>query len=160
MDQLTRRPGWKDRLKTWIPVAVWASFILFFSSGHFSSSNTSQILGPLLHWIVPTISAQHIEMVHFFIRKFAHWGEYFVLGALTFRALGNQAMGTWGTRHLVWSVLIVLMLASADEFHQSLLPTRTASVGDVIIDLVGGACGALWMYLRYGKKTGNWSIGV
>ncbi len=144
---------WKNRLLRWVPVAVWASFILFFSSGHFSASHTSEVLGPLLQWLVPTISAQHIDLIHLLVRKFAHWANYFILGALTLRAFRNPAVEAWERRHFIWTMLIILLLASADEFHQSFVPTRTAAVGDVMIDLFGGACGALFMYLRYGGET-------
>jgi VanZ family protein len=153
MNQLTRRPDWKDRIKSWIPVAVWASLIFFFSSCQLASTNTSQVLGPLLHWVLPGISAEQLDTIHFFTRKFAHAAQYFVLGALTLRALRSKAIQAWEARHLVWAILVVLIVASADEFHQSFVPTRTGSLGDVFIDLFGGTCGALWMYLRQGSKT-------
>jgi VanZ family protein len=153
MTQLTRRFDWKDRIKRWLPVAVWASFIFLFSSGNFSSSNTSQVLDPLLHWILPGISAHQMDLIHFFIRKFAHWAQYFILAALTLRALQSKAIAAWESRHLIGTIVIVLIVASADELHQSFVPSRTAALGDVMIDLFGGTCGALWMYLWQGKKA-------
>jgi VanZ family protein len=146
----SQRLNWQYLFYRWAPVALWASFILFFSSGHFSSSNTSQILGPLLQWFVPAISVQQIELIHFLIRKFAHWANYFVLGALTMRAFYNPALGTWEKRHVLWTILIILVLASADEFHQAFVPARSASAVDVMIDLFGGICGALFTCLLYG----------
>lgn len=155
MENLTRKHLWINYLKKWTPVVLWGWCILFFSTSHFSSTNTSQILTPLLSWLDPNISAEQIEAIHLIIRKLGHWSEYFVFGALTLRALRNEVIGTWERRHLGFALLVVFVYASSDEFHQSLVPSRTAAFGDVMIDLFGGICGALWMYARHGRKTGD-----
>jgi VanZ family protein len=47
-------------------------------------------------------------------------------------------------------LVFILLYAIGDEFHQSFVPSRTASLGDVTIDVLGGICGVVWMYW-YGK---------
>jgi VanZ family protein len=47
-------------------------------------------------------------------------------------------------------LIFVLLYAIGDEFHQSFVPSRTASFGDVTIDLLGGICGVTWTYW-YGR---------
>jgi VanZ family protein len=43
---------------------------------------------------------------------------------------------------------LALVWAATDEFHQSWVPSRTASIVDVMIDGFGGLLGTFWMYLR------------
>jgi VanZ family protein len=41
---------------------------------------------------------------------------------------------------------LVLLYALSDELHQTFVPTRTASITDVMIDVLGGICGILWLF--------------
>jgi VanZ family protein len=137
---------WTTRIKNWLPVIAWAGLIFFFSTDEFSSSNTSPIVESLASWVFPEISSQSLEMIHLAVRKLAHWSEYFVLAALLLRALKNEAGKKWKWRHATPTLVFVFLYAASDEFHQTFVPSRTASVGDVMIDVFGGICGILWMY--------------
>jgi VanZ family protein len=44
------------------------------------------------------------------------------------------------------------LFAASDEFHQMFVPTRTARVSDVFIDLAGGALGLLALWLVQPRK--------
>jgi VanZ family protein len=64
--------------------------------------------------------------------------EYFISGLLLFRAFRN---GSNKKRAWLWaasSILIIVIIAASDEFHQSFVSTRTASLVDVGIDIFGG----------------------
>jgi VanZ family protein len=79
--------------------------------------------------------------------KLIHAATWAVLAALI--AAGGRA-ARWPARAIV---LVAVGLAAAygvvDELHQSQVPTRIASVADVIADLVGAIAGALAItYLR------------
>jgi VanZ family protein len=72
----------------------------------------------------------------------AHGINYGVLGILLIWAL---AEGQWPavTAPLVASaVVLAVVLGIADEFHQSFIPGREATVRDVIADAVGACAGA------------------
>ena len=86
MNQLIKRNGIKF-VKEWLPVLLWAIVIFLFSTEHFAAPQSSRILGPLLHWLFPDITAERVSSIQFVIRKFAHWFEYFVLAVLLYRAL-------------------------------------------------------------------------
>jgi VanZ family protein len=45
-------------------------------------------------------------------------------------------------------VVFATFYAASDEWHQSFVPSRTASLADVTIDSVGAICGALWFSVR------------
>ncbi|MCX6138870.1 MAG: VanZ family protein, partial [Ignavibacteriales bacterium] len=39
---------------------------------------------------------------------------------------------------VTYSILVVVLFAAADEYHQSFVITRSASISDVGLDLLGG----------------------
>ena len=148
MNQLIKRNGIKF-VKEWLPVLLWAIVIFLFSTEHFAAPQSSRILGPLLHWLFPDITAEQVSSIQFVIRKFAHWFEYFVLAVLLYRALYAESGGKSSVRPAAMTMAFALVWAITDEFHQSLVPSRTASPVDVMIDGFGALCGTFWMYLRH-----------
>jgi VanZ family protein len=129
-------------IKRWLPVIVWAIVISGFSTHVFTADNTSHIIIPVLHWIFPHASPQHLAEMHFLVRKSGHFIEYFILSLLILRGI---RAGRKETR-LVWvavTLLAVAVYASLDEFHQSFVPGRTAAVSDVVLDTTGGAVAQL-----------------
>jgi VanZ family protein len=141
-------------IKYWGPVVLWMGFIFLMSTGTFSSQNTSLIIEPILRFLLPSISPEQVAMIHGVIRKAGHVTEYFILGTLLFRAFRS---GSRELRNLRWafsSFLVVMLYAASDEFHQSFVPERTASLVDVGIDTLGGilaqCVSVLWWHLaRY-----------
>src|SRR5271169_2820247 len=121
----------------WWPALAWAVVISAFSTGAFTSENTSRIIIPILHWLLPHAPARTLNYLHHLIRKSAHFTEYFILSLLILRAI---RAGRPGSR-FAWAlaaIAIVACYASLDELHQHFVPGRTAAVGDVLIDTSGG----------------------
>lgn len=146
-------------LKDWIPILLWMLFIYWMSTGTFSSENTELIIEPLLKFLMPGISPHTIKVIHALIRKIGHVTEYFVLGVLLFRAFRDfsPAASTW--RWAVFAVIVVALYAASDEFHQSFVPSRTASIIDMGIDTAGGVLaqiGCLLWHFR-GRKQAAYS---
>jgi len=141
-------------VKLWLPVTLWLAFIFFMSTGTFSAQNTFSILGPILNFLFPQLTPDEVAAIHGIIRKGAHVFEYFVLGLLLLRAFCTGSRGEWRWRWSALAMLGVALWALGDEFHQSFVPTRTASMADVAIDTAGGAfaqfVGAFWH--RYLKR--------
>ena len=130
----------KSFLKYWLPVLIWLGFIFVGSTEALSAEQTSRFLVPFLRWLDPHISDATIATIHFVMRKLGHITEYGVLAMLLWRGLRR------GT-HLKMSILFVLawlaagIFAASDEFHQSFVPSRTASPIDVMIDICGALVG-------------------
>jgi VanZ family protein len=81
-------------------------------------------------------------VLHQIIRKCAHVFEYFVFSLLILRGL----RGGRKERHLGWAlaaIAIAAAYAALDEFHQSFVPGRGASVWDVVLDASSGATAQL-----------------
>ena len=132
----------KSFLKYWLPVLTWLGVIFIGSTDLMSAEHTSRIIGPILRWFNPDISAETVMQVQFFVRKAGHITEYAILSMLLWRALRG------GTRWQVkMSILFFLtwiacaIFAASDEFHQSFVPSRTSSPIDVMIDVTGALIG-------------------
>jgi len=96
----------------WVPAVVWMAVIFWLSSR-------------------PGPAPAGIEIPD----KIAHFAVYAVLGALLWRAaapLGAGAAAALG-------IVICALYGVSDEFHQRLVPGRTADVRDWIADIAGAA---------------------
>jgi VanZ family protein len=72
--------------------------------------------------------------------KLLHFAEYAALGALLFRALRGEEL-SWALA-FVAAAVVTAAYGATDEWHQSFVPLRDASVRDWLTDLLGGAAGA------------------
>jgi VanZ family protein len=125
-------------IKYWGPVVLWIGFIFWMSTGTFSSQNTSLIIEPILRFLLPSISPEKVAIIHGAIRKLGHVTEYFILGIFLFRAFRGGSKELKNLRWAFSSFLVVVLYAASDEFHQSFISSRTASLVDVGIDTLGG----------------------
>jgi VanZ family protein len=134
--------GIRTFLKYWLPVFVWLGVIFAGSTEIFSAEQTSRYLVPFLRWLDPQISSSTIATIHFTLRKLGHLTEYAVLAAFLWRALrkGMNLRAKMSTLFVgVWVACVII--AASDEFHQSLIASRTASLSDVLTDGLGAAIG-------------------
>lgn len=117
--------------KLWLPVLIWAALILSASNDAFSSDESREWLETLLGRELP-------ELVNFAVRKAGHVFFYGVLGALAFRA----------DRRVFVASGIVLLVASVDEYRQSLSAARSGTPWDVLLDV----CSALLVILAIRRR--------
>lgn len=132
------RQSLRTRIWRYAPLLVWMAVIFFASTGTFSGDNTSRLLGPFLLWLFPEMSEQRIAFYHLFSRKLAHFTEYAVLGFLAARAFAGSARRLLHEHWIIASAVLVVAYALLDEFHQSFVTSRTASIFDCLIDIAGG----------------------
>jgi VanZ family protein len=119
-------------ISRYLPLVVWLVFISYASSDSFNAGNTSRIIGPLVLWLFPNTSPETMATIHFVTRKIAHFTEYAILGFLAARAFRPYP------RWFLISAVLVVVYALIDEYHQSFVPSRTASVLDSLINMAGG----------------------
>jgi len=134
----------------WLPAVAWMAMVLAASSDPFSAKKTGEVLRAVLAWIFGQIDAVTFGLVHFLIRKSAHFTEYAILSALWFRALRVHLNSLWRVRWALIGLIISLSVAIIDELHQSFVPSRTGSVHDVLLDFCGAMFAQLliWYALR------------
>lgn len=138
MSEEVAQPSGRRRLWRYGPLLLWLGFISFASTREFSADNTSQIVRPILLWFFPNISEAQLAMVHFLTRKAAHFSEYAMLGFLARRAFITSTRASIQRYWFQLALLLVVIYALLDEFHQSFVPSRTASIYDSAIDIAGG----------------------
>lgn len=102
-----------------------------------------------------------LESVDFFIRKFAHFIEYFVLGVLSFLSLRDVRFFFKRQRvaQSALAILFCMLYAASDEIHQLFVSGRNGSVKDVLIDTLGSAfsvlicLGVVWIVKKHRRKN-------
>jgi len=84
----------------------------------------------------------------FGLDKLAHGFMYATLAAAILYAAPRKAqlLQPWRTGVLI--VFFCLLYGMTDEYHQSFIPGRVPSVGDIIAD-VAGASFLVYLWLRY-----------
>ena len=129
-------------VRYWMPAIVWMGLIFLGSTDVLSAEHTSRFLVPFLRWLDPQISFAALRSILFAIRKLGHLTEYAILAALLWRAF---CQGTaWSMKMSILFVAVLFacaLFAASDEFHQSFVPSRTASPRDVMIDICGALIG-------------------
>src|SRR6266516_3857362 len=109
-------------IKYWLPLVLWLGVIFLGSTDLMSAEHTSR----------------------FIVRKCAHVSEYAVLALLLLRAaicMTNLKRPMSILYPSVW--VACLFVAATDEFHQTFVAPRGASVRDIMIDSGGAILGLL-----------------
>jgi VanZ family protein len=124
------------------------------STDSFSAEHTASVIEPILRWLIPSLSEDQFLSIHYFIRKSAHFSEYFVFCFLIYRGVRAGRKGwrwTWG----IAALSVAAGYSILDEIHQAFVASRTASPYDSLLDSVGAfvAFAALWMWFRWRKPV-------
>jgi VanZ family protein len=132
----------------WLPALCWAVVIFSLSTDAFSAEHTGRILRLILFTLMPYLSEQTFVTIHFFVRKSAHFTEYFIFCVLLYRGIrGGQRGWRWS-----WALLALLIAAgysALDEIHQAFVASRTASPYDSLLDSIGAAFAVVGLFLWF-----------
>ncbi|MFI5206348.1 MAG: VanZ family protein [Candidatus Paceibacterales bacterium] len=113
----------KKLIKLWLPPFLWMVVIFILSA-------------------IPHLQATSDPFWNFITRKLAHILEYFILSFLIMRA--------FGFRNYFLTIIIALLYATSDEYHQTFVIGRSGKFSDIIFDLSGILLGTgfvLWKKL-------------
>jgi len=105
-----------QKLRLWLPVLIWMVVIFAFSA--MSINGQAKFSWP-----------------DFIIKKTAHVTEYAILFLLTYRA--NKSFKS--------SLIVCLLFALSDEWHQTLTPGREGRLRDVGFDTLGILSALTWL---------------
>lgn len=114
----------------WVAVLAWMGLIFTLSAQ------------PRLPHMVGSLSDQLQDVL-------GHFTVYAVLAALLYWALA----GVSAPRPALLALLIVLLYALSDEFHQSFVPGRNPDVFDVMTDVAGAAAALLLIKWRRSRRS-------
>lgn len=145
-------------VKYFLPVMLWMALIFGGSTNLGAPRNTSRIIGPILRWLNPNVTEETIGKIQFAIRKSGHATEYAILALLVWRALRRRRpvpSTGWSWSDSRRAILISAFYAATDEFHQSFVASREASVWDVLLDTTGATI-AIFLFWRIGRRFKRW----
>lgn len=131
----------------WVLVLAWMVLIFLFSNeSGMESTETSHFfvekVESLFIYLIPSIS---FDIVTRLVRKAAHFFLYFILGGLIGNAV-NKSKKWW-----VLSLLLCLLYACTDEFHQLFIIGRSGNIMDVFVDFLGSSVG-IYSYHCFTRK--------
>ncbi len=130
--------------------------IALFSSQLFAANHTGSLLLTVLGWLHVKVSVPTLLLLHYLIRKAAHFVAYGVLSALFFRAFrGPLPAVMWRIAWPLLALAVCLVTASADEIHQAFTPERTGNYRDVVLDMAGALFAQLVILVAYLGKAGR-----
>jgi VanZ family protein len=127
-----------SRLRRYLPLLIWMVVIFFASTGEFSATNTNALIQPLLRWLFPHITDERIALLHLLLRKCGHFSEYAILGLLAAHAFIASSHASLRRHWFLIALSLICLYALSDEYHQSFVASRTASIYDSLIDMSGG----------------------
>ncbi|MBL7141986.1 VanZ family protein [Patescibacteria group bacterium] len=105
----------KKFLKLWLPIIIWASLIFYLSS-------------------IPDLKSGLETFWDTVLRKICHLAEYGIFFLLLARAMKQP---------LKWVIIISILYALLDEFHQGFVPGRDMALADICFDSAGVLIGYL-----------------
>ncbi|MGZ4825431.1 MAG: VanZ family protein [Terriglobales bacterium] len=138
-----------------MPALFWLAVIAWESTPLASSEETGKLLFPLVRFFAPHISIAQWALVHGAVRKAGHFFGYAVLSLLMLRAWwatlnlppwaarlpSLRAMArSWSLRATAIALGATVLVAGLDEWHQTMLPGRTGSFYDVLLDSSAALC--------------------
>jgi VanZ family protein len=127
---------------------LWLALVIVLGSAHFGAQSTGPWVIPALMWIVPWATPRELQALHVVVRKLGHLTEYAVLARVWLHGL--LAWRRVSVRVAAWAALLVCAAcAFLDEAHQSMLPSRTGSVGDAVLDCLGALMMLMMLRARY-----------
>lgn len=86
----------------------------------------------------------------FSLDKFIHTVEYYILGYLLMRVLVTSSHGLFAGAPAIFAVACGVLYAISDEWHQSFVPGRFASVYDLLFDMLGVVVAVVsYRFVRY-----------
>jgi VanZ family protein len=140
----------KTHLKRWILTLITIAFVLFiFRNSIFPGPQSSEqsryvmnLLNRALGFLqIPVLLSEH------FVRKTAHFAEYFALGALLSATIKSYHRS--GREAVFTELFLLLLVPVIDEWIQLFRPGRGSSVADVLLDFAGGLVGMILLDLSF-----------
>ena len=142
--QRTARIAW---LRAWLPVILGTTLIAFTSSSAFSAQHTSGPFRWIYEHLCGHVTNNQWGRIHTYMRKSCHFLGYAVFGLFWLRAWWLTLPRARFLQDATLAVLGSGLVASADEFHQHFIPTRTGSPWDVLLDCSGALSVQLIAYI-------------
>lgn len=136
------------RIISLILLIGWMGLIFYLS--HQNANDSSGMSGGLIKrfvsFFLPNIGADKladiVSSLQFIVRKTAHFSLYAILGILSFSHFATYSQMTLVLKNVL-SILVPVLYAISDEYHQTYIAGRSGELRDVLIDSLGAVTGIL-----------------
>ncbi|UOE96563.1 VanZ family protein [Alkalihalobacillus sp. LMS39] len=133
----------QNKAVPWLCVILWMALIFYLSHQPATesaelSTGIMQIIKQAVVGVIPQLPFDE-SVLHFLIRKGAHFFAYMILGILVYHALTKSNIV--GVKRFSFTLMICVVYAITDEVHQLFIPGRSGEVTDVLIDSAGALVG-------------------
>lgn len=136
-----------------ILLITWMIAVFIFSNENGSQSqetsrNVTKVIVQILTYNQEITEAEEIILIEntdYIIRKLAHFSIYALGGILIYNYINTYDLNA--KRKIIISLLIGVIYAIFDEFHQYFVADRSAQIFDVCIDSSGAIIGVIFIYL-------------
>ena len=138
----------------YVPAIVWM-YVIFSFSGQ-TAEVSSGISLKVTQKIVDIIGILRggegfdagylVELLHPYVRKCAHMGEFGVLFVLLFLSF---LASTVATRAMAGAIFVSFIYACLDEFHQTKVGGRAGMFTDVCVDMTGVLAAVMFVLIIY-----------
>lgn len=140
--------------RAWAPALLWLAVIACESTAFGSSQETGKFLYPIVVFFDPQITLARFQLLHGVLRKMGHFFGYGIFSLLMLRAWWSTLMlprwaprlpswramlRSWRARAAIMALLSTVAIAMLDEWHQTMIPGRTATIRDVALDSMAAA---------------------
>ena len=127
-------------------------FYLSHQNADSSSNMSAGLIRRVLSLFIPETSGDELTNViaslQFIVRKTAHLTLYLILGVFALLHFSTYNRFTLIVK-LSSSLVISVLYAVSDEYHQTYIRGRSGEISDVIIDTLGAIIGILLSLLIY-----------
>lgn len=147
----------------WALTILWMGIIFYFSSQ--PATLSLQASGEMLVQMnqlneeeVQNTADRRVWNLHYFIRKFAHFVLYCGLGFLMVFSIASIKYRSFVSYIIAW--LAASLYGLLDEWHQTFVPGRGATLADIKLDAMSALAGVviaaviieLWRLYNYKKE--------
>lgn len=134
---MSNKHGSSYWLSAWTPVVLGIAVIALESTEIMGAQYTSGPLRHIFEAIFGHVANARWEVLHHLIRKSGHFLGYGAIGLAWLRAWWMTLPRSKFLHDALLAFLGTAVMASADEYHQSLLWDRTGTEWDVVLDCCG-----------------------
>ena len=153
---MSEQPHGTAQLSYWFPAILAALLISVLSTQSFAAERTVSVILPVLRWLFPRATRGMLRLIHFGIRKTAHVTEFGIFSIAVFRGIRAGRSG-WKFNWAVTTLVIAVLYAALDEWHQSFVLLRHASPHDAAIDAFGALLAQCFV-LGYATRRGPFTV--
>lgn len=115
--------------------------VFIFAASSQSGDQSAELSGGMLNFLMNILGTTGITITHLFIRKAAHFTEFFMQSLFLSLSALYSAKGI--KKYRLNIAFAGLLTACTDEFLQYFSLGRSAEVSDVFIDFSGTVCALL-----------------